>query len=126
MGDGPVERAQALHRGEHRLRRVGDARQDDADLLVAQRGDAVLGPQRGAQALDDERQGDGGRRPLQQRLQAVDAPQLHQEHGQPAVGRLGDGRLPVQEAQQVLARAFARGVGVEAVVGGRGRGAHER
>ena len=126
VGDGPVERAQALHGGEHGLRGVGDARQHDADLLLAQRGEAVLRAQRRPQPLDDEGEGDGGRRPLEERLQPVHAAQLHDQHREAPLGRLRDRRLAVEEAQQLLARALARGRDVQAVVEGGGHGAHER
>ena len=47
VGDGPIERAQDLHRREHRLRRVREARQHDADLVVAEGGHAVVGAKTG-------------------------------------------------------------------------------
>jgi hypothetical protein len=123
--DGPVERAQQLHRGEHRLALVGEPRQHHAGLLVAQRGDAILGAQGLAQPLDDERHGGRGRGPAQQRLQAIDAAQLDDQHGEPPVGGARDGGLAVEQLEQPLARVrrdfFGRRGGRCGGVGGHAR-----
>ena len=65
--------------------------------------------------------------PLQERLQPVDAAQLHQQHGEPPVGRLRDRRLAVEEAQQVLARGVTGVRGAASGGGGRTGGrVHDR
>ncbi len=126
VGDRPIEGAQALHGGEHRLGRVGDARQDDADLLLVQRGQPVLRPQCGPQALEDERERHGGGRPFQQGLQAVDAAKLHDQDRKSPVRRLRDGRLAIEEAQQVLAWGDAGQCSIARGIAGRRRQVHER
>ena len=109
VGDRPVECTQQLHRGKHRLARVREPRQDDADLLVADGGEPVVGAQRLVQALEHELHGGGGRRTAQQRLQPVDAPQLEDEHGEAPVGGARDRRLAIEEPQQLLARLLRCG-----------------